>query len=297
MFGAALAPPEVRQRWFAKISTLRSDILRWANKQSKQVISAFPLATALACAESDAQCVAAIDTTVDLLHRQLREKKNASMAILCLNRLVHCYARRVRPRLNDRQIAARWLVRTIGPIVQGVVRGGTMSQDQIELVRMLVFVVVEHSPDYGVQLLLELLQPDGVNWEAPLAGVTALLSILAEVPLRMVGSSSNLQLPANAQGLDKLHVWQPSSASLAQLEVLTRRNVNLFEPYRLGSSQRRISQALSRLLVQLHSMYGSSRLTSSRCVCSVACPRTAIVLCDLSFAPVGVRFALRSTPL
>lgn len=63
------------------MTVVRTDLLKWASKQSKQVLSGFPALAALTCIEEQGQLVSAIDGFIDQLHKQLREKKTASMAV------------------------------------------------------------------------------------------------------------------------------------------------------------------------------------------------------------------------
>lgn len=72
----------LRARWFATVSVIRGDVMKWALKQSKQVTSAFPLLAALVCAEGDGTFVGAVDGFVDHLHRQLRVSAGGEVALL-----------------------------------------------------------------------------------------------------------------------------------------------------------------------------------------------------------------------
>lgn len=242
---------------------MRNDVLRWTLKQSKQVAAAYPLLVTLSCAESDSHCASAIDSFIEHLHKQLREKRNASMAIMCLTRCVHCYARRVRPYLKDQQSFSKWLSRVAMPVVQLMVRGGLLLSEQGELVRQMCFVVMQHHPEYAVSMILDLLQADGVSWEAPLTGVSALLSILVEVPRRYMGIAPALEIAATSQGLERCVAWQPNPEDIAQLEILARREVNPFDVYHVGGALRKVSATMSKLIQQCHAIYGFSRLTGS----------------------------------
>lgn len=61
-------------------------------------MSAFPAIAALMCCERHEQLVTTIDGFIDVLHKQLRERRIATMAILCLCRVVGCFIRRMSPR-------------------------------------------------------------------------------------------------------------------------------------------------------------------------------------------------------
>lgn len=72
-FGAR-CHPDLRQRWFTLIAVLRTDILKWSTKQSKQVQSGYPLLTMLTCLEPDKQMVSNVDVVVDLMQRQIKAR-------------------------------------------------------------------------------------------------------------------------------------------------------------------------------------------------------------------------------
>lgn len=113
---------------------LRTDLFKWATKQSKQascrvhftdhdawlgfgpaavgrisscallqVMSGFPAVAALMCCERHDQLVTTIDGFIDALHKLLRERRTATMAILCLCRVVGCFIRRMSPRSDARE--------------------------------------------------------------------------------------------------------------------------------------------------------------------------------------------------
>ncbi len=147
--------PELRKKFSNQVTVLRTDLQKWASKQSKQVnfacppqaaagkqcmqttkckpgcgvagkachalpsfhsltlpshqpvpccspchqiMSAFPAIAALMCCERHEQLVTTIDGFIDVLHKQLRERRIATMAILCLCRVVGCFIRRMSPR-------------------------------------------------------------------------------------------------------------------------------------------------------------------------------------------------------
>lgn len=252
-------------RWFTSVSAIRGDVMKWALKQSKQVTSAFPLLAALVCAEGDATFVGVVDGFVDHLHKQLRDRKNASLAILCLTRCVHCYCRRVRP-VSTEAALAKWVARASLPVMQLVTRGALLLSEHQELVRQLCLVVSLHLPEYAVTMVLELLPADGLNWEAPMTGVAALLSMLMEVPGRAAGSVPNLQLASTVVGLDKvppLHLWEPHHADEEQLLTLIKKGFNPLDAYGIGRMLPLVSAALSKLLVQCHAVCGSAKLTGS----------------------------------
>lgn len=211
-----------RKQWFITVAVLRSDLYKWASKQSKHVGHAFPAIAALTCLEEHVQLPQAMDAFVELLHRQLKDKKAASMAMLCLARCVSCYLRRMAER-QDGVHLTKWVARSVGPVVQGMVRGALLAPEQQELARALVATVAQHLPEYAISdMLLELLHVGGdANWEAPMAGLKALLSLLVAVPARLAGGAPPLDLPATALGLEQTASWvTPKEASRELLELV-----------------------------------------------------------------------------
>ena len=68
-------------------------VLRW-----RQVMSGFPVVAVLMCIEDHAQLVLTIDGFIDQLHKLLRDRRAASMAVLCLCRVAACFIRRMAAR-------------------------------------------------------------------------------------------------------------------------------------------------------------------------------------------------------
>ena len=66
---------------------------------------------------------------------------------------------------------------------------------------MVCINITKRLPVFGLSLISDLLGNDGVNvnWEAAMAGVTALLFLLEEIPLRIAGENDPVPLPANYQ--------------------------------------------------------------------------------------------------
>lgn len=78
----------------------------------------------------------------------------------------------------------QWVSKAVGPVIQAMTRGLLTSPEQPELLRMLCCVILPFLPDYVVSsMILELLGSEaGGNWEAAMAGLLGLLSLLAEAP-------------------------------------------------------------------------------------------------------------------
>ena len=68
-------------------------VLRW-----RQVMSGFPVVAVLMCIEDHSQLVLTIDGFIDQLHKLLRDRRAASMAVLCLCRVAACFIRRMAAR-------------------------------------------------------------------------------------------------------------------------------------------------------------------------------------------------------
>ncbi|KAL4434374.1 hypothetical protein ABPG75_000815 [Micractinium tetrahymenae] len=265
-FGAG-CDPELRKKFSNQVTVLRTDLQKWASKQSKQIMSAFPAIAALMCCERHEQLVTTIDGFIDVLHKQLRERRIATMAILCLCRVVGCFIRRMSPR-SDAGRMAKWLSRGVAPVIQAMVKGTLAAPEQQELVRQLCATVAQHLPEYALQgMVLELLQVDlqaGTNWEAPMAGLLALLTILAGAPARLEGKPLTVELAATAAGLERqlLGIWVPPAESVRQLLDLVKQGINPLQAYGVGGLMPRVSSALGRLVTACHTLYGFSRITS-----------------------------------
>ena len=151
---------------------LRTDLLKWASKQSKQVPAGLPVVAVLTCMEQESQMIQSIDSFVDQLHKQikvrrlacmlafasraagagavtcvcidpgpltapharpalplLQDKKNASMAMLCLCRCVWCFLRRMGGRGGPTQLRV-WVDRSVSPAVQAMVKGVLPAPEQ-----------------------------------------------------------------------------------------------------------------------------------------------------------------------
>lgn len=67
--------------------------------------------------------------------------------------------------------------------------------------RVVCINITKRIPGFGMTLIDGLISTDGasVNWEAAMAGVTALLYLLEEIPSRIAGENDPVPLPANFQ--------------------------------------------------------------------------------------------------
>lgn len=65
---------------------------------SLQVMSGFPVVAALMCVEDHSQLITNIDGFIDQLHRLLRDRRAASMALLCIARVAAAFIRRMSPK-------------------------------------------------------------------------------------------------------------------------------------------------------------------------------------------------------
>ncbi|PSC67904.1 furry homolog-like [Micractinium conductrix] len=265
-FGAG-CDAELRKKFAAQVTVLRGDLQKWASKQSKQVMSGFPVVAALMCCEHHDQLVTNIDGFIDQLHKLLRDRRAASMAILCLCRVVGCFIRRMSPK-SDAGRMAKWLTRGVAPVVQAMVRGNLPSAEQQELVRLLCATVAHTLPEFALTgMVLELLQVDlqaGTNWEAPMSGLLALLNILAGVPGRLQGQPLTVEVAATAAAMERVAVgvWVPPTEAIRQLLDLVKQGFNPLQGYGVGALMPRVCSALGRLITACHTLYGFTRLTS-----------------------------------
>ncbi len=195
--------PALRKQWFATIALLRTELLRWTTKQAKQIGAGLPAVAVLTCLQEESALVGSIDSLVELLHKQLKDKKNASMGLLCLVRCVSCFLRRLRDR-SDTERLTKWVARSVGPAVQGVAKGHLIAPEHLELMRQLCTVVVSTLPEYGIRgMILELLATDGSQpWESSMAGVKSLMSVLSAAPAYIAGKDPILDLPSTAAALE-----------------------------------------------------------------------------------------------
>lgn len=271
-FGAN-CDPALRKQWFATVGLLRTELLRWTTKQSKQVTAGLPAVTVLTCIEDENALVGSIDSLVELLHKQLKDKKTASMGILCLVRCVACFLRRLHGRSDPNRLV-RWVARAVTPVIQGVARGHLLAPEQLELTRQLCTVVAATLPEYGVQgMVLELLAVDGSQpWEASMAGLVSLMSILAEAPARLLGNQPVPDLPATAAALDVVAasaatgpgtVWNAPPEACSRLLEFVKRGHHPLEAYGLQHLIAPVSAAVGRLLAQCHQLHGYTRLTNA----------------------------------
>ncbi|KAH7623253.1 hypothetical protein Ndes2526B_g01675 [Nannochloris sp. 'desiccata'] len=206
--------PALRKQWFATVALLRTELLRWTTKQAKQIGSGLPAVAVLTCLQEESALVASIDSFVELLHKQLKDKKNANMALLCLVRCVSCFLRRLRDR-SDTERLTKWVARSVGPAVQGVAKGHLIAPEQVELMRQLCTVVAFTLPDYGIRgMILELLATDGSQpWESSMAGVKSLMSVLSAAPTYIAGKDPVLDLPSTAAALEAAVIGGESSGT------------------------------------------------------------------------------------
>lgn len=247
--------------------------------------------------------VSAVDALVDVALKQLRDKKNSSLALLCLCRCVSCYLRRLVGRQDINQInkvetfrsllyflskknilflqliiihdfqktPMQWLTKTVQPVIQSVCRGALTAPEHPELLRLLVCVIIPHLPELALQLILELLQSDGSTaWEAPMSGILSLLSMVCDAPEHAAGNSLPPELPPSTANMEAAAAaagapsyWLPSTESAEKLLEVIKAGLNPLDPYGLGMQTPRVAAAVGRVLTQCHTLHGYSRLTNS----------------------------------
>jgi hypothetical protein len=322
--------PALRKQWFATIALLRTELLRWTTKQAKQIGAGLPAVAVLTCLQEESALVASIDSFVELLHKQLKDKKNASMALLCLVRCVSCFLRRLRDR-SDTERLTKWVARSVGPAVHGVTKGHLIAPEHLEMIRQLCTVVAFTLPDYGIRgMILELLATDGSQpWESSMSGVKSLMSVLSAAPMYVAGKDPVLDLPSTAAALEAAVAggessgtsigggassnstvvgalaanfsgggtgatttlnWFPSLEVCDQLLEMVKSGHHPLEAYNMKHLIAPVSAAVARLLGQCHQLHGYTRMTNSARPAPDAGPRDR-----LSALPVFVSL-LQLTP-
>lgn len=267
-FGAN-CDPAARKEWQTQIAATRTGLLSWS-KQAKQVPFAFPAVAVLTCLEVQANLILAIDSLIDQLHKQLKERKQASMSILCLTRCMACGLRRCSAQMDHARLRG-WVDRAVSPVVQAMAKGGLQAPEHQELLRQLIVVVADYLPEYAVgDMVLELLQNgDSSNWESGMTGIASLLSILMMVPSRLSNSAhlpqENIDLPATVTSLERngLNIWVPPAEASKELLELLRVGLKPLELLEVGVLAPKITAALSRIVVQCHNLYGYASTTAA----------------------------------
>lgn len=255
--------PTVRKDWQAQVSATRIGLLGWS-KQAKQVSVAFPAIAMLTCLEPYANLMQALDSLIDQLHKQLKDKRQAPMALLCLTRCYACCLRRCAPKMDVAKLRS-WVERGVSPVIQGTVKGTLQGSELQELLRQLIAVVADFLPEYAVNnMVLELLKADTGNWESVMAGLTGLLTILMMIPGKVAGGSPSsstkalIDLPATAAGLgsEVFSIWMPPLEASRELLEMLRAGLKPLELLDLGPLVPKITASLSKILVHCHQLYG-----------------------------------------
>lgn len=273
-FGAT-CDPELQRQWHATITMIRTDILRWTTKQAKQVFAGLPAVTVLTCLEEEPALVSSIDSLVEYLHRQLKEKSHRTMALLCLVRCISSFVRRVDAR-GDNERLEKWISRSVTPVVQAMIKGQLLTPEHHELLRQLCTVIAWQLPEFAIKdMVLEMLQSDGISgqcWECSMAGLASLASILGEAPARLAGRAPVCELPATPAALEAsvTSTWtanatirMPPREICDQLLEIVKLGRHPLEAYGVGHLVPLVSAAVGHLLGQCHQLHGFSNLTNA----------------------------------
>lgn len=269
--------PALRSQWFSTITLLRKEILKWTTKQSKQIPAGYPLVTILTCIEEEGTLISSIDSLIECLHKQLRDKKNSSMALLCISRLVSSFLTRLSGR-SDPDRLSKWVGRSTQPAIQGIIRGSLVAPEQCLLIHYLCTHVSHIIPEYAIQaMIIEMLRfESGLPWEAPFVAVRSLLHILSEAPGKVFGEQ-NLQesLPPTACALEALmestrpgihdlfHIKPLPETKIYSMGNLVQQGYCLYEILGVGHLAATAAESLDRIRAQCHQIYGFSWLTNS----------------------------------
>jgi len=269
--------PALRSQWFSTITLLRKEILKWTTKQSKQIPAGYPLVTILTCIEEEGTLISSIDSLIECLHKQLRDRKNASMALLCISRLVSSFLTRLSGR-SDPDRLSKWVARSTQPAIQGIIRGSLAAPEHCLLIHYLCTHVSHNIPEYAFQaMIIEMLKfESGLPWEAPFIAVRSLLHILSEAPSKVLGEE-NLQepLPPTACALEALiestrpgvhdlfHIKPLPETKVYSMGNLVQQGYCLYEILGVGHLAAATAESLDRVRSQCHQIHGFSWLTNS----------------------------------
>lgn len=268
----------LRQQWFSTITYLRTELQKWTVKQAKQALYGYPVVTALICLEDEGNLVGSIDTFIEQLHKQMKDRKTCSMALLCLTRSVGCFLKRLSGR-SDPERLAKWVARSTQPTIQAAIRGQFNLPEQMILMREICTMVSETLPEYALRfMVLELLNYEsGQPWEAPLIGIWALMFILGRASDKVfdLELNYNRKLPPTTSAMEALGVTMSSGPGgglcgdtlppqvVENMHVLLAQGHCLFDILGVEHLLDSFNGALEKIRQQTHQLHGYSRLTNS----------------------------------
>ncbi|KAL0053523.1 hypothetical protein WJX82_006983 [Trebouxia sp. C0006] len=251
---ASSLDPALLKAWFHTITTMRTELANWTARQSKHAAVAYPLITYLICMEENNTFSQYVDTLVDNLHRQLKDKLLRTLVLTCLHQAMTSYLARLGPRLTQDKVH-RWLAKANKPILLNLRKGNLGFPEQQDLVRQICVTIADHgAADFAVgSLIIELISSDG-NWEAIMIGLKALLSIFMTAPARAAGKQ--------ASG-NQAHGGSQDEVTEAQLLEMIRNGSHPLDAYGIPSEVTKVSLVLAKVLQQCQVFFGSYRTVNT----------------------------------
>lgn len=259
--------PVLLKAWFHTITTMRTELANWTARQSKHAAVAYPLITNLICLEENNTFSQYVDTLVDNLHRQLKDKLLRTLVLPCLQQAVTSWLVRLGGRLPQDKVQ-RWLARATKPILLNLRKGNLTFPEQQDMVRQICVTVAEHgAADFAVgSLIVELVSSEG-NWEAIMIGLKALLSIFMAAPQR-----------AQARRLHQTQVNldSPDAVTEAQMLEMIRNGSHPLDSYGIPSDAPKVAAVLAKVLQQCQLYFGSYRTLNTSKPLSESIPKERV---------------------
>ncbi|CAL8468215.1 g7754 [Coccomyxa elongata] len=258
--------PKALSVWFSTVMNMRSEIASWTARASKHASVGYPLVTVLLCLEDTPTFLQFVDTLVDNLHRQLKDKLLRTLILECIGLAVHAFLRR-QPRVDGTASRGRtdaWLARTTKPIMVNVRKGNFQFLEQQELVREICCVVADAAPEFGIGVLItELLSVEASSWDALMIGLRALLCVLLAVPARKAGRPF----------VTEQEPWTRQGSYSVELLASVRQGEHPLAAYGTPNLAQPLARSLSRILINCHTLFGSYRLFNAGRTLTEAVPK------------------------
>ena len=265
----------IRNQWFSTVELLRTELFKWTSRQAKQAMAGYPIVTILTCIDTENALVNNIDALIDQLNKQLKEKKNSSMALLCISRCVSCFLRRLQGR-SDPERLAKWVARSTQLSISLAIKGSLAMPEQIIVLKYLCISIASVLPEYVFQgILLEMMSLEsGHCWEAPFIAVSSLVPILSKAPGKLFDEHQDEveNLPPTPAALEALvqslgpgnpYGRPVPSLALQRMEHLLLQEYSLFDILEVGHISDTFADALDKIRVQCHQLHGYSTITNS----------------------------------
>lgn len=267
--------PSLRSQWHSTVALLRTELFKWTTKQSKQALAGYPVVSVLTCIEDENGLVNSIDALIDNLCRQIKDKKNSPMAVLCLTRCVSCFLKRLSGR-SDPERLSKWVSRSTQTAVSAAIKGNLNSCESIIVLKHLCVSVSSVLPEFAFKgMIMEMLAFEGSHsWEAPFIAISSLVPILAEAPGKLFDEDIDYmeKLPPTPAALEALVLslgpntpyGKPVPRYLVQrMEHLLQQDYSLLDILEVGHLSSSLSDALEKIRIQCHQLHGYSKISNS----------------------------------